>query len=91
MRIFQNETYDDSFSVECEDSASTVEAGPRCCSVVRVQAEGDIQSNHIVRLGVYNKTGTFNGHALYHTNQYNFDSYLYYRKKGNYLRNTIAK
>ena len=71
--------------VECEDSASTVESGPKCCSLLTVKAEGEISKNHIVRLGTYNKTGTFNGHALYHLHQYNFDSYLYFRKKGIYV------
>lgn len=77
----RNETYDKSFTVECEDQATT-ESGPRCCSVLTVKAEKDVYKNQIVRLGTYNKTGVYNGHALYHLFQYNYDSYLYFRKKG---------
>lgn len=69
---------DDTFVVECDSEA----VRDKCCSKVWVNASGPIFGTHFLRLGLYNLSGKFNGHPLFYMTQYNFSSYLYFRKKG---------
>jgi len=47
--LYQNETFDATFNIECVDD-SEEEQGPKCCSVVTVDATGDIYKYQVIMI-----------------------------------------
>jgi hypothetical protein len=75
---------DQTFLIECH--TDTVVNQCDDCMTMNVTSSDMIAITQPVRMGEYIRKGDFNGYPTYFLSQYGYDSYLYFRKKGESLR-----